>query len=136
DREKERTLAFHSFSKSYSMEGWRVAFAAGNADAVANLTKIKSNMAFGVFMAVQRAALAVLTGPQDYCAQAAAVYRERRDAFLAGIGPLGYVIEPPKATLYVWMPIPRRYSSSMDFTKDLLDKTGVVVAPGTGFGAA
>jgi LL-diaminopimelate aminotransferase len=136
DREKERTLEFHSFSKSYSMQGWRVAFAAGNPEAIAHLTKIKSNMDFGVFMAVQRAALAVLTGPQNYPIEAAAVYRERRDAFLAGIAPLGYVVEPPKATLYVWMPIPRRYTSSLDFTRDLLDKTGVVVAPGSGFGAA
>jgi LL-diaminopimelate aminotransferase len=136
DRDKERTVEFHSFSKSYSMQGWRVGFAAGNAEAMAHLLKIKSNTDFGVFMAVQRAAIAVLTGPQDYCAKAAATYRARRDAFLAGVKPLGYPVETPRATLYVWLPIPRRFTSSLDFTRELLDKTGVCVAPGSGFGKA
>jgi LL-diaminopimelate aminotransferase len=136
DRDKERTVEFHSFSKSYSMQGWRVGFAVGNAEAMAHLLKIKSNTDFGVFMAVQRAALAVLTGPQDYCARASATYRARRDAFLAGIRPLGYPVETPRATLYVWLPIPRRFESSMDFTRELLERTGVVVAPGSGFGRA
>ena len=136
DRDKERTVEFHSFSKSYSMQGWRVGFAAGNAEAIAHLLKIKSNTDFGVFMAIQRAALAVLNGPQDYCARASATYRARRDAFLAAVRPLGYPVETPKATLYVWLPIPRRFSSSMDFTRELLDQTGVVVAPGSGFGKA
>lgn len=136
DTDKERAIEFHSFSKSYSMQGWRVGFAAGNADAIAHLQKIKSNMDFGVFMAIQRAALAVLTGPQDYCAEAAAMYRARRDAFLDAIAPLGYQLERPRATLYVWLPIPRRYSNSLEFTSDLLEKTGVLVSPGSGFGAA
>jgi LL-diaminopimelate aminotransferase len=136
DRDKERTVEFHSFSKSYSMQGWRVGFAAGNAEAMAHLLKIKSNTDFGVFMAIQRAALAVLLGPQDYCVRASATYRARRDAFLLGLRPLGYPVETPRATLYVWLPIPRRFSSSMDFTRELLDQTGVVVAPGSGFGKA
>ncbi|HEY2955027.1 MAG TPA: aminotransferase class I/II-fold pyridoxal phosphate-dependent enzyme [Candidatus Eisenbacteria bacterium] len=136
DRDKERSLEFHSFSKSYSMQGWRIGFAAGNPEAVAHLLKIKSNTDFGVFMAIQRAALAVLTGPQDYCAEASATYRARRDAFLAGVRPLGYPVATPLATLYVWLPIPRRYSSSLEFTRDLLEQTGVVVAPGSGFGRA
>jgi len=136
DTAKERTIEFHSFSKSYSMQGWRVGFAAGNADAIARLTKIKSNMDFGVFMAIQRAALAVLTGPQDYCAEASALYTRRRDAFLAAIRPLGYPVKTPRATIYVWLPIPRRFSSSLEFTAELLDRTGVVVSPGTGFGKA
>jgi len=136
DRERERAVEFHSFSKSYSMQGWRVGFAAGNREALAHLLKIKSNMDFGVFMAIQRAALAVLTGPQDYCRQASATYRARRDAFLGALAPLGYPVDPPKATLYVWLPIPRRYASSLEFTRDLVDQTGVVVAPGSGFGAA
>src|SRR5207245_944391 len=122
DRDKERTLEFHSFSKSYSMQGWRVGFAAGNAEAVAHLLKIKSNMDFGVFMAIQRAALAVLSGPQDYCARVSEIYRTRRDVFLAAVGRLGYPVHPPRATLYVWLPIPRRYGSSLEFTADLLDR--------------
>jgi LL-diaminopimelate aminotransferase len=113
-----------------------VGLAAGNKEALARIVRLKSNMDYGVFMAIQRAALAVLTGPQDYCTQAAATYRARRDAFLEAIRPLGYPVQPPKATLYVWLPIPRGSTSSMDFTRELLDKTGVVVAPGSGFGNA
>lgn len=136
DRDRERTVEFHSFSKSYSMQGWRVAFAAGHAPALARMHQIKSNTDYGVFMAIQRAAIAVLTGPRDYCDEVSAVYRSRRDAFLAALRPLGCPIEPPRATIYVWMPIPARYATSMEFTRDLLDRTGVVVAPGSGFGAA
>ncbi len=136
DRERERTIEFHSFSKSYSMQGWRVGFATGNADAIANLLRIKSNMDFGIFMAIQRAALAVLSGPQDYCVEASALYRARRDAFLAAIRPLGITVEPSRATLYVWLPIPSSHSSSIEFTRDLLNRTGVLVAPGSGFGRA
>jgi LL-diaminopimelate aminotransferase len=134
DRERERTIEFHSFSKSYSMQGWRIGFAAGNSQVIAQLIKIKSNMDFGVFMAVQRAALAVLTGPQDYVHEVSATYRARRDAFLEGVHSLGFPVKPPRAGLYVWLPIPARFGDSMKFTQELLDRTGVVVAPGTGFG--
>lgn len=136
DRERERTIEFHSFSKSYSMQGWRVGFAAGHSAAVANLLKIKSNMDFSVFMAIQRAALAVLTGPQDYVQEASVIYRARRDAFLEGIHALGYPVKPPRAAMYVWMPIPQRFATSLEFTEALLEKTGVLVAPGSGFGKA
>ena len=136
DRDKERTLEFHSFSKSYSMQGWRLGFAAGNAEVVANLTKIKSNMDFGVFMAIQRAGLAVLNGPQDYCADAAALYRTRGQAFLDAIAATHAPVKLPRATLYLWLPIPGSFANSLDFTADLLDRTGVVVSPGSGFGNA
>jgi LL-diaminopimelate aminotransferase len=134
DRDKERSVEFHSFSKSYSMQGWRVGLAAGNREALARIVRLKSNMDYGVFMAIQRAALAVLNGPQDYPAMAADTYRRRRDAFLDALRPLGIQLEPPRATLYVWLPIPRAATSSLEFTRDLLEKTGVVVAPGSGFG--
>ena len=136
DRDKERTIEFHSFSKSYSMQGWRLGFAAGNADIIANLTRIKSNMDFGVFMAIQRAGIAVLNGPQDYCADAAKLYRARGRAFLDSIAPLGYPVQQPRATLYLWLPVPPRFRDSTEFTTALLDATGVVVAPGSGFGQA
>ena len=136
DRDKERSIEFHSFSKSYSMQGWRLGFAAGNADLIANLTRIKSNMDFGVFMAIQRAGIAVLNGPQDYCADAARLYRARGQAFLEAIAPLGYPIHQPRATLYLWLPVPPRYRDSLEFTSALLEATGVVVAPGSGFGQA
>lgn len=136
DRDKERTLEFHSFSKSYSMQGWRLGFAAGNADVVANLTRIKSNMDFGVFMAIQRAGLAVLNGPQDYCADAAALYRRRGQAFLDALAPASPTFGLPRATLYLWMPLPTGFTDSLAFTAELLDRTGVVVSPGSGFGNA
>jgi LL-diaminopimelate aminotransferase len=136
DRDRERTLEFHSFSKSYSMQGWRLGFAAGNADIVANLTRIKSNMDFGVFMAIQRAGIAVLSGPQDYCADAAKLYRRRGEALLSTLEPLGFPIALPRATLYLWLPVPRRFATSLEFTTELLEKTGIVVAPGSGFGKA
>jgi LL-diaminopimelate aminotransferase len=134
DRDRERTIEFHSFSKSYSMQGWRVGLAAGNRDALQRIVRLKSNMDYGVFMAIQRAAMAVLSGPQDYPEEAARIYRARRDAFLDAIRPLGYPVEAPKATLYVWLPIPRSAASSVEFTRELLDKTDVAVSPGSGFG--
>jgi LL-diaminopimelate aminotransferase len=136
DRDKERTVEFHSFSKSYSMQGWRVAFATGHAPALARMHQIKSNTDYGVFMAIQRAAIATLSDARGYCDEVAAVYRARRDAFLDAIRPLGYPVESPRATIYVWLPIPPRYKGSMEFTRDLLDQAGVVVAPGSGFGDA
>jgi LL-diaminopimelate aminotransferase len=134
DRDRERTVEFHSFSKSYSMQGWRVGLAAGNRDALQRIVRLKSNMDYGVFMAIQRAAMAVLNGPQDYTENAARIYRARRDAFLDAIGSLGYPVEKPKATLYVWLPIPRSASSAVEFTRELLEKADVAVAPGSGFG--
>lgn len=134
DREKERSIEFHSFSKSYSMQGWRLGFAAGNAEAIANLTRIKSNMDFGVFMAIQRAGLAVLSGPQDYCAEVSTLYRRRGEALRSELVPLGCPMPLPRATLYLWLPIPEGQADSLAFTADLLERTGVVVSPGSGFG--
>jgi LL-diaminopimelate aminotransferase len=134
DRDKERSIEFHSFSKSYSMQGWRVGMATGNRDVVQRMVRMKSNMDYGIFMAIQRAAIAVLNAPPDYVEEVAAIYRGRRDAFLDALQPLGYPVRPPRATIYVWLPIPRSSASSMDFTRELLDKTAVVVAPGSGFG--
>jgi LL-diaminopimelate aminotransferase len=134
DRDKERTIEFHSFSKSYSMQGWRVGLAAGTAEVLARIVRLKSNMDYGVFMAIQRAAVAVLDGADAYCRNAASTYRARRDAFLDAIKPLGYPIQPPKATIYAWLPIARSASNALEFTRELLEKTGIVVAPGSGFG--
>ena len=136
DRDRERTIEFHSFSKSYSMQGWRIGFAAGNPEAIALLARLKSNMDFGVFMGVQRAAIRVLSGPQDYPTTAAATYRARRDAWLDGVRPLGIPIDPPQAGMYVWMPLPRTATGAIDFAAELLQQAGVLVAPGTAFGAA
>jgi LL-diaminopimelate aminotransferase len=136
DREKQRTVEFHSFSKSYSMQGWRVGFAVGHAPSLARLQKIKANMDFGIFMAVQRAAITALSGPQDYCVEAAALYRRRRGVFLDGVRGLGFDLPAPRAGMYVWLPIPKGSANALDFTADLLERTGVVVSPGTSFGVS
>jgi len=134
DRDKKNVIEFHSFSKTFSMQGWRIGFCAGNKDLIANLARIKSNMDFSIFMAVQKAAIAALDGPMTYTQEMAALYRRRRDVFLEGVSHLGYRIEPPKGGMYVWLPIPPDAKDSVSFTTDLLAKTGVLVAPGIGFG--
>jgi len=136
DRDRERTVEFHSFSKSYSMQGWRVGFATGYAPALARMHQLKSNTDYGVFMAIQRAAMVALAEGSGYCTEVSALYRSRRDAFLDALRPLGCPVQPPRATIYVWLPVPPRFGSSLEFTRDLLEKAGVVVAPGSGFGAA
>jgi len=134
DRKKENSIEFHSFSKSFSMQGWRLGFACGNPKAVANLLKIKSNMDFGVFMAVQRAGIAALEGAETFSQRMSDVYRKRRDALVPELEKIGWDVRSPAATLYVWLKIPRSYSSSDEFANDLVEKTGVLVAPGSGFG--
>ncbi len=136
DRDKRTTIEFHSFSKTFSMPGWRVGFCAGNAELVARLARIKSNMDFSIFMPVQLAAVAALDGPQDYPREMSELYRRRRDVFLAGLARLGYKVDPPRAGMYVWLPIPPGGGDSLAFTRDLLQRTGVLVAPGIAFGQA
>jgi LL-diaminopimelate aminotransferase len=131
----ERTIEFYSFSKTYSMAGWRLGFTAGNAGLVQNLLKIKTNMDFGVFMAMQRAGGRILKAGDELIQPTREVYRARRDAVLDGLGRLGMKSVKPLATIYVWASIPSKYESSMEFAKDVLTKTGVVFAPGRGFGS-
>jgi LL-diaminopimelate aminotransferase len=134
DTKKEISVEFHSFSKSFSMQGWRLGFVSGNSEAVASLLKIKTNMDFGIFMAVQRAGMAALESAESLVGAASETYRRRRDALVSGLKEMGWDVTPPKATIYVWLKIPRSYSSSDKFASDLIEKTGVLVAPGTGFG--
>ncbi len=126
-------VEFHSLSKTYNMTGWRLGFAVGNAEILAGLGKVKTNVDSGVFRAVQMAGIAALKGPQDCAEKMRAVYRERRDVLIAGLKTLGMAVEQPKATFYVWAPVPHGHDS-LDFSKLLLDKAGVVVTPGIGFG--
>jgi LL-diaminopimelate aminotransferase len=106
----------------------------GNSAAVQNLLKMKSNMDFGIFMAVQRAGMAALDNAEALVKAASAVYRKRRDILVGGLKDVGWDVTPPRATIYIWLKIPRSYSSSETFANDLLDKTGVLVTPGVGFG--
>ncbi len=135
DRAHERTLEFHSFSKTHSMPGWRVAHAAGNATAIAQLRAVKTNCDFSVFAAIQRAAIAALESPPEVLETLVATYRRRQAVFCEAIESLGWTVPRPRAGMYVWMPIPRGYGTCEAFAADLVRASGIVVAPGTGFGA-
>jgi len=133
---KEIGIEFHSFSKTYNMAGWRIGFVVGNKDLINSIARVKRYIDFGIFAAIQKAATLALKGPQDCVRQIRETYRRRRDILVEGLRSVGWEVESPKATMYVWAPLPPRYSamSSLEFSKFLLEKTGVVVSPGTGFG--
>jgi LL-diaminopimelate aminotransferase len=131
---REVGIEFHSLSKTYNMTGWRLGWAAGNADVVKTLGTLKSNLDSGVFQAVQYAGIAALTGPQDYVRNTLQVYRERRDIVVEGLRSLGWHVDPPKATIYVWAPVPPPYTST-EFAELVLEKAGVVLTQGIGYGA-
>jgi len=128
-------IEFHSLSKTYNMTGWRVGFAVGNRELVAGLGKVKTNVDSGVFQAVQEAAIAALTGDQTPVAEMRQVYRARRDLLLGGLARLGLEAQPVRGTFYVWVRVPRGFTSA-SLTAKLLQEIGVVVTPGSGFGAA
>jgi LL-diaminopimelate aminotransferase len=116
------------------MPGWRLGFVAGNKTMVKNLLKIKTNMDFGVFMAMQRTGAYVLGAGEDLIQPAREAYTRRRDTVLEGLKRIGIEATKPPATIYVWAKIPSMYASSMEFSKEVLSRTGVVFAPGRGFG--
>ena len=121
-----------SLSKTYNMTGWRIGFAVGNADVIAGLRKVKSNLDSGAFQAVQEAGIAAMMGPQDTVEVLKSLYSERRDALVDGLRSIGWSVDKPKATFYVWAPVPDG-SSSLQFSMRLLD-AGIVATPGIGFG--
>ena len=127
-------IELHSLSKTFNMTGWRIGFAVGNAEAVNALGVVKTNVDSGVFRAVQHAGIAALTGPQDVVKPALARYQARRDRLVSGLRAVGWKAPSPKATLYIWMPTPNQLPS-MTFSADVLERTGVVITPGVGYGA-
>ncbi|MDD5504507.1 MAG: aminotransferase class I/II-fold pyridoxal phosphate-dependent enzyme [Candidatus Omnitrophica bacterium] len=129
-------IEFHTLSKSYNMAGWRIGFVVGNRDILGSLAKTKSYVDFGIFRAIQFAAAKALTGPQDCVKELVETYRRRRDLFVDGLNAIGWPVEKPKATFYIWAHIPPKYSAltSMEFASLLIEEAGVAVAPGTGFG--
>lgn len=131
---KDYCIEFHSLSKTYNMTGWRIGFAVGNAEAISGLGKVKENVDSGAFQAVQEAAIEALSGPQDCVAKSMKVFKERRDVMVDGLNDLSLEVTKPKATFYLWFRIPSKYKSSIQFSTHLLDKAGVVMTPGTGFG--
>ena len=131
---KEVGVELHSVSKSYNLAGCRLGFAVGNAAVLDALRVVKSNVDFGVFLAVQKAGIAALTGPQDAVREAAAIYQRRRDILVRGLREAGWEVPLPKASMFIWAPLPRGYRSSRQFVIELARRTGVLVVPGVAFG--
>jgi len=135
DGAKEVAVEFHSVSKTYNMTGWRLGFAVGSAEILRGLGRIKTNLDSGVFQAVQYAGIAALTGSQQCVADNCRIWQERRDVLVGGLREMGFRVEPPQATFYLWIPVPKGFTSA-GFSAELLGKAGVVLTPGSGFGAA
>ena len=133
---KDVAVEFFSLSKSYNMPGWRVGFMCGNEVLVAALARIKSYLDYGMFTPIQVAAIAALEGPQDCVREIREMYEERRDVLCDGLNALGWPVEKPKATMFVWAHIPGAYRAmgSLEFSKKLLSDAKVAVSPGIGFG--
>jgi len=130
---KKVGIEFHSLSKTYNMTGWRIAWACGNRDVIAGLGKIKTNLDSGVFQAVQEAAVTALSGSQECVKKNIKIFQERRDILVKGLQGLGWEVNMPKATFYVWARIPSRLPS-IKICESLLYKCGVLATPGIGFG--
>ncbi len=133
---KDVAVEFTSLSKTYSMAGWRIGFAAGNTKLIAALARVKSYLDYGAFTPIQVAAAAALNGPQDCVDEARAIYRERRDVLVDGLKKTGWDVPVPTASMYIWAPIPEpfRHLGSVAFSKLLLKHAEVAVSPGLGFG--
>jgi alanine-synthesizing transaminase len=133
---KEIAVEFYTLSKSYNMPGWRVGFMCGNATLVAALARIKSYLDYGMFTPIQVAAICALEGAQDCVAEIRDTYLRRRNALCEGLNALGWSVEKPQATMFVWAPIPEPFATlgSLDFSKKLLVDAKVAVSPGVGFG--
>ena len=130
---KEIAVEFFSLSKTYSMTGWRVGFAVGNAQVLALLAKVKSNLDSGIFQAIQIAGITALQDGQKELEKNLKIYQERRDLLVQGFRDLGWKIEAPKATFYVWIPVPAGYTSA-ELALKFLEELNIVVTPGNGFG--
>ncbi|MCC7576479.1 MAG: LL-diaminopimelate aminotransferase [Methanomethylovorans sp.] len=126
-------IELYSLSKTYNMTGWRLGFAVGNADIIKGLGKVKSNIDSGAFDAIQKAGITALTSSQQCVSDMNRIYEMRRDALLKGLRGIGLDVKPPKATFYIWAPVPNGYDS-MGFSQLLLEKAGIVATPGVGFG--
>ncbi|MGH7098776.1 MAG: LL-diaminopimelate aminotransferase [Stellaceae bacterium] len=133
---REIAVEFSSVSKTYSMAGWRIGFAVGNARLIAALARVKSYLDYGAFTPIQVAAAAALNGPQECVAEMRERYRARRDVLIEGLSHAGWEVPAPPATMFAWAPIPPRFRAlgSVAFSKLLLERANVAVSPGVGFG--
>ena len=130
---KDVAIEFHTMSKTFGMAGWRCGFAVGNKDYIESLRKIKTNMDYGLFNAIQKAAIKALTLDNGYIDNVRATYQRRRDLVIERLKDLGWNVQKPKGAMYVWLPIPKGFNS-YDWMVFLMEKTGVVVTPGIAFG--
>ncbi|UCG10270.1 MAG: LL-diaminopimelate aminotransferase [Dehalococcoidia bacterium] len=133
DGAKEIGIEFHTLSKSYNMTGWRIGMAVGNAKIIDALKRVKTNLDSGIPQAIQYAAIEALNGPQDYLAKKNAIYQRRRDLLVDILNNIGAQAKPPRGGIYIWARVPEGHTST-EFATELLDKHGVVITPGTGFG--
>jgi LL-diaminopimelate aminotransferase len=130
---KEIGVEFHTLSKTYNMAGWRVGFVVGNNDIIHGLRTLKTNLDYGIFAVLQSAAETALQLPDIYVKQVQDRYRQRRDFVIAGLKELGWDVAPSRATMYLWVPVPPGMTSA-DFALTVLQRTGVVLTPGSAFG--
>jgi alanine-synthesizing transaminase len=133
---REITVEFGSLSKTYSMPGWRIGYAVGNARLIGALARVKSYLDYGAFTPIQIAATAALNGPQECVEEIRQVYKQRRDVLIQGLHAAGWDVPSPPASMFAWAPIPPafRERGSLEFSKQLLENADVAVAPGVGFG--
>jgi LL-diaminopimelate aminotransferase len=132
---KDVGVEFFSFSKPFNMTGWRIGFAVGNHEVLAHLWRLKTNMDSGMFDALQRTGAFILNGSWDFVAEMCTVYRRRRDLLAEALVSVGMEVPRPKATIYMWIPVPQGYTSA-SFSEHVLEQAGVVVTPGNGYGPA
>ncbi|PLT30063.1 aminotransferase class I/II-fold pyridoxal phosphate-dependent enzyme [Peribacillus deserti] len=131
---KDVGVEFNSLSKTYGLAGARIGFCVGNAAVVSQLKALKSNMDYGMFLPIQQAAIAAITGDQHCVEDTRKAYEERRNILCEGFNEIGWTMDKPKATMFVWAKIPPHYDKSFDFAADLVEKSGVLVTPGSAFG--
>lgn len=131
---KEVGVEFNSLSKTYGLAGARIGFCLGNAQVVEKLKLLKSNMDYGMFLPIQQAAIAAITGDQSCVETTRAAYEQRRNCLCDGFSAIGWRMERPMATMFVWAQVPEHYPDSESFAMDLVEKAGVIVTPGSAFG--
>ncbi|MBI5143619.1 MAG: LL-diaminopimelate aminotransferase [Candidatus Omnitrophica bacterium] len=130
---KDVAIEFHSLSKTFNMTGWRIGYACGNSRIIEALAKVKANIDSGIFSAIQRAGIAALSNYEKHISSVIRIYEERRNVLIDGLNSIGWNVQKPRATFYVWVKALPRYTSAT-FARALLDKTDIVVTPGNGFG--
>lgn len=131
---KDVGVEFNSLSKSHNIPGCRLSFALGNRKVIEQLRNLKSHLDYGIFLPFQKLGIAALTGSQESVRKTVETYQKRRNLLVEGLAEIGWVMDKPPATMFVWAPIPSKYKTSVEFTFDLLEKTGIIVVPGSSFG--